>query len=241
MSDLPTRRDEAWRYADLAAVARLWPLPAPEAIRVTADAPFARAIVQDKGGIQQLQITLEAGAQAALHILNMGGDYGRMELDVILGEGADFTLGAAQIGGGTQTLEIITTVTHQAPNATSRQLVRSVLAGEATGTYLGKVAVARGAQHTDSEQSIKAMILDRTATANAKPELEIFADDVKCAHGCAIGELDAMALFYLQSRGLTPAVAKSVLLQAFIAEVFEGAADQEALQAAALARLGDLL
>lgn len=238
---LPTRRDEAWRYADLAAVADLWPLPAPETIRVTADAPFARAIVQDKGGIQQLTLSLEAGAHAALHILNIGGDYGRIELDVTLGEGAEFTLGAAQIGGDSQTLEIVTTVTHQAPNATSRQLVRSVLAGAATGTYLGKVAVARGAQHTDSEQSIKAMILDRTATANAKPELEIFADDVKCAHGCAIGELDAMALFYLQSRGLTPAAAKSVLLQAFIAEVFEGAADEEALKAAALARLGDVL
>lgn len=241
MTALPTRRDEAWRYADLDAVARLWPLPAPERILVPADESFARAIVQDTGGVHQIDLVLEAGAEAALHILNCGGAYGRIELSVTLHKGADFTLGAVQIGGDTQTLEIITTVTHEEPEATSRQIVRSVLAEQATGTYLGKVAVARGAQQTDSEQSVKAMLLDRTATANAKPELEIFADDVKCAHGCAIGELDPMALFYLQSRGLTPAEAKTLLLQAFVAEVFEGAMEQDKLQAHALARLGELV
>ncbi len=241
MTALPTRRDEAWRYADLDAVARLWPLPAPERILVPADESFARAIVQEAGGVQQIELVLEAGAEAAIHILNCGGAYGRIELSVTLHKGADFTLGAVQIGGDTQTLEIITTVTHEEPEATSRQIVRSVLAGQATGTYLGKVAVARGAQQTDSEQSVKAMLLDRTATANAKPELEIFADDVKCAHGCAIGELDPMALFYLQSRGLTTAEAKRLLLQAFVAEVFEGAMEQDKLQALALARLGELV
>ena len=237
MTALPTRRDEAWRYADLEAVARAWPLPAPELISVASGESFTRTILQDTGRIQQIDLHLAAHAKAALHVLNIGGDYGRIELNVTLDEGADFTLGAAQIGGATQTLEVITTVTHMGPDATSRQIVRSVLAAQATGTYLGKVAVARGAQHTDSEQSVKAILLDRTATANAKPELEIYADDVKCAHGCAIGELDAMAMFYLQSRGLTPAEAKTLLLQAFISEVFEGAADQDKLQALALARL----
>jgi len=125
--------------------------------------------------------------------------------------------------------------------ATSRQMVRSVLGGTATGTYLGKVAVARDAQQTDSEQDVKAMLLNRSATANAKPELEIFADDVKCAHGCAIGELDAMALYYLQSRGLPPGEAKKLMLQAFVAGVFDGAEDEEQLQALALAKLGELV
>ena len=83
------------------------------------------------------------------------------------------------------------------------------------------------------------MLRDRTATANAKPELEIFADDVKCAHGCAVGELDAGALFYMASRGLPPAKAKRLMLQAFIAEAFVGSAQEEALTAAALGRLGD--
>ena len=241
MTALPTRRDEAWRYSDIDAVTAAWPLPAPESIMVPAGGSFARAIVQDAGAIQQIELTLGKGAVAKLHILNIGGAYGRIELAVTLHESADFTLGAAQIGGGEQNLEIITTVTHAEPGATSRQMVRSVLGGTATGTYLGKVAVARGAQQTDSEQDVKAMLLDRSATANAKPELEIFADDVKCAHGCAIGELDAMSLYYLQSRGLPPAEAKKILLQAFVASVFDGAEDEEQLQALALAKLGELV
>lgn len=245
MTALPTRRDEAWRYSDLGAVAAAWPLPAPESIVVPAGGDFKRAIVQDAGAIHQIEMSIGKGATASLHILNIGGAYGRIELAVTLHEGADFNLGAAQIGGAFegkgQNLEIVTTITHAEPGATSRQMVRSVLGGTATGTYLGKVAVARDAQQTDSEQDVKAMLLDRSATANAKPELEIFADDVKCAHGCAIGELDAMSLYYLQSRGLPPAEAKKILLQAFVAGVFDGAEDEEQLQALALAKLGELV
>jgi Fe-S cluster assembly protein SufD len=238
---LPTRRDEAWRYSDIDAVTRLWPLPAPESIIVPAGGDFKRAIVQDAGDIRQIELVLGKGAVAALHVLNIGGAYGRVELAVTLHEDADFTLGAAQIGGGEQNLEIVTTVTHAEPGATSRQVVRSVLGGTATGTYLGKVAVARDAQATDSEQDVKAMLLNRSATANAKPELEIFADDVKCAHGCAIGELDGQALYYLQSRGLPPGEAKKLLLQAFVAGVFDGAEDEARLQELALAKLGELV
>ena len=238
---LPSRRDEAWRYSDIDAVTAAWPLPAPESIVVPAGGDFKRAILQDAGDIRQIELVLGKGAAASLHILNIGGDYGRIELAVTLHEGADFHLGAAQIGGGAQNLEIVTTVTHAEPGATSRQMIRSVLGGTATGTYLGKVAVARDAQQTDSEQDVKAMLLDRSATANAKPELEIFADDVKCAHGCAIGELDAMSLYYLQSRGLPPAEAKKILQQAIVAGVFDGAEDEEQLQALALAKLGELV
>lgn len=241
MTNLPTRKDEAWRYADLEALAALWPLPAAEAVIVPAGSRFDRAIVQDAGGVVQLALSIGRQAVGAVHVLNCGGDYGRVELDVTLHEGADFQLGVAQIGGGSQTLEIVTTVRHAEPGATSRQMVRSVAADTATVTYLGKVAVARGAQGTDSEQDVKAMLLHRSATANAKPELEIYADDVKCAHGCAIGELDAAALFYLQSRGLPPGEAKTLLLQAFVAGVFDGAADAEALQAMALAKLEALV
>ena len=238
---LPTRRDEAWRYSDIDALKRVWPLPAAEAVVVPAGANFVRTIVQDGGSIHQLDLAIGKGATVAIHVLNIGGDYGRVELNVTLHEGADFKLGAVQIGGGSQTLEIVTTVTHAEPKATSSQIVRSVLADTATGTYLGKVAVARDAQLTDSVQSVKAMLLDRSATANAKPELEIYADDVKCAHGCAIGELDPMGLFYLQARGIAPADAKKLMLQAFVAGVFEGAADEAMLTEMALAKLGDLV
>lgn len=238
---LPTRKSEEFRYADLDALAKLWPLPERERIVVPEGGSFVRAIVQEAGGVTQLSLSLAKGATASVHVLNAGGDYGRIELDVTLHEGADFTLGGAQLGTAGQTLEIVTTVTHAEPNAQSRQVVRSVLGQNATGTYLGKVAVSRGANGTDASQSVRAMLLDRTATANAKPELEIFADDVKCAHGCAVGELDKNGLFYLQSRGLPPAEAKALMLQAFIAEAFVGAEDEERLSALALAKLEAML
>jgi len=239
---LPTRRDEAYRYADLTALAPLWPLALQE-IHVAGGASEALAIsaCSDAAEARELLITLEDGASFDLRVLNAGQTYGRIAVTAVLGKGASFHFGAAQLGAGTQTLEIVTEVRHMAPDAVSRQVVRSVLGGQATGTYLGKVHVARGAIGTDGEQSIRAMLLDRTATANARPELEIYADDVKCAHGCAVGELDPQGLFYLQSRGLAPAEAKKLMLHAFIAEAFVGAPEGEALTEAALAALEGLL
>jgi Fe-S cluster assembly protein SufD len=240
MSMLPTRRDEDWRYSDMDAVASLWPVPPAEVITLDPGEVREAALLAD-GGVRDFVITLGAGARYDFRILNIANRYSRVAIDVTLHEGADFNLGVAQIAGGDATVEIVTTVTHAEPNATSRQTVRSVAGGTGTVTYLGKVAVARGAQETDSEQDVKAMLLDRSATANAKPELEIFADDVKCAHGCAIGELDAQALFYMKSRGLPEAEAKKILLQAFVAGVFDGAADAERLQGLALKKLGEII
>lgn len=245
---LPTRRDEAWRYGDLDALKGVWPVPGPEVIRVPAGEEIARAIVQDADSdavaIRDFSVILEKGARACFSVLNIGGRYGRIAIDVTSHEGSHFELGAAMIGGGGQTLEIVTTLNHIEPGATSNQVVRSVLGGRATGSYLGKVAVSRDAQKTDASQSVKAMLLTRTATANAKPELEIFADDVKCAHGATIGELDANALFYLQSRGIPTAEAKALLLRAFIGRVFDGignAVQREAVEAAAQAALERVL
>lgn len=242
VAELPTRKDEAFRYTDLDALGGVWPV-ARETIDVPAGTSDAMQIVElgEASVARHVVLTLAAGASFDLRILNAGNAFGRIAVEARLGEGASFTLGAAQLGTGAQTLEIVTEVSHEAPDAVSRQVVRSVLAEQAVGTYLGKVAVARGAVGTDAVQSVRAMLLDRTATANAKPELEIYADDVKCAHGCAVGELDAMGLFYLQSRGLTPPQAKRLMLQAFIAEAFTGAPDEEALSEAALARLGAIL
>jgi len=240
---LPTRRQEAFRYSDLEALAGVWPVVREE-ILVPLGQSTALSIVENDAVAavaRHLVIELEAGAAFDLRILNTGAAFGRIAVEARLGEGASFTFGAAQLGTGQQTLEIVTEVTHEAPDAVSWQVVRSVLSGQATGTYLGKVAVARGAVGTDSEQSVRAMLLSRTATANAKPELEIYADDVKCAHGCAVGELDVAGLFYLESRGLTPEDAKKLMLQAFIAEAFSGAPEEDRLQALALARLGELV
>ncbi len=245
LPELPTRRDEDWRYSDIAALTPLWPVAA-ETRHVTAQDDSQTLIATLEMPLRTLHLTLAAGARCDLRVLVADVAYGRIEVRAELGEGAHFELGGAIIGGqnsggGAKTLEIVTHVTHAAPNATSNQVIRAVLGSGATGTYLGKVAVARGADGTDAGQSVRGMLLDRTATMNAKPELEIYADDVKCAHGCAIGELDAGALFYMASRGLPPEAAKALMLQAFLAEAFVGAADEEALTAQALARLEALL
>ncbi len=240
MSALPTRKDEAFRYSDLAAVARHWPV-AVEPVVVAAGESHAEVIVStaDSPAIRHLAIDVGAGAACRYTIIDGGRDYGRLALDVTLHEGADFALGCVLIGTGAQTLELVTTVRHAGPGATSRQIVRAVAGGAATTTYLGQVAVAREAQKTDSSQSFKAILLNRGATANAKPELEIFADDVKCAHGAAIGELDRNALFYLTSRGVPPAQARALLTRAFLSDALEGLdeAAVETLDAAITARL----
>ena len=241
MSALPTRKHEDWRYSDHEAVNELWPVTPAEPLTVAAGEVATRSlVVQAATEIHHHSITLEAGARLTMNVLNLATRYGRVALDVTLHDGAHFELGGVQVGGGDATLEIVTTVTHAEPNATSRQTIRSVLAGRATGTYLGKVAVARDAQKSDSAQSVRAMLLDRTATANAKPELEIYADDVKCAHGAAIGELDAQALYYLASRGLPPAEARTLLLQAFVADGFVDGKEREGFEAVALAALEGL-
>lgn len=231
---LPTRSDEAWRYSDLDALAPVWPDIAGtrEDIVVAAGETASRQLILEAGdpnvAVKTLSVHLEKDARFALHCLAIAADYGRIAVEVTLGEGAHFELGGAILGTGNQTLEIVTDVRHAEPGGTSNQTVRSVLGSKATGSYLGKVAVARDAQKTDASQSVKAMLLDRTATANAKPELEIFADDVKCAHGATVGELDKAALFYMASRGITPAEARALMLQAFIADAFVSLEDDAA-------------
>ena len=239
---VPTRRDEAFRYADLTALAPLWPV-AVERIDVAAGESRALSIVSTGAAptVRELAIVLAPGAAFDLRVLSAGSGSARISVRVELGAGSRFTLGAAQLGAGPQTLEVVTEVAHLGPDASSVQTVRSVAGGGAVVNYLGKVMVAKGADGTDGSQSVRAMLLDRQSAANAKPELEIHADDVKCAHGCAVGELDQAALFYMASRGVPPELAKRLMLQAFVAEAFVGAADEDALLAQALAALEAML
>ena len=239
---LPSRRDEAYRYTDLAALKPLWPV-AVEAIMVAAGESRTLSIVNTGADavVRELAITLAAGASVDLRILSAGPTYARIAVRVELGAGALFTLGAAQLAAGSQTLEVVTEVVHLGPDATSVQTVRSVAGRGGVVNYLGKVMVARGADGTDGSQSVRAMLLDRQSAANSKPELEIYADDVKCAHGCAVGELDAGALYYMASRGMPPELAKRLMLQAFVAEALVGAADEDVLLAQARAALEAML
>jgi Fe-S cluster assembly protein SufD len=228
----PTRKQEEWRYADLDALQPVWEQFAePLTLTVGAGESFEDVWLptSDDVHVKSVQVALEAGAKARLFILNAAPVYGRIELEVSLAEGAEFELFGANIGTGLSTNEIVTNVKHIGEGGRSRQTIRSVLNGKAVGSYLGKVEVARGAQQTDAEQSVKAMLLDRGATANCKPELEIFADDVKCAHGATVGELDTMQLFYAESRGLDPASARALLLEGFVMGLWDSAKDGNAI------------
>ena len=232
MTALPTRKLEAFRYADIDALASVWSaLAAPETIEIAAQQKLQQIWLPNGEDVQirRVELTLHAGASAAIFALNTASRYGRIELDVTLHDGSDFAFDAANIGCGEATLEIVTTLRHVEPNATSRQTIRSALGGKAAGSYLGKVAVSRGADGTDSVQSVKAMLLNRGATANAKPELEIYADDVKCAHGATVGELDRDQLFYAAARGLDPASARALLLDGFVGGLWDSAEGGEAI------------
>jgi len=232
----PSRKQEEWRYADLDALQPVWEQFAePVTLTIGAGESLEEIWlpVADDVQLRRVQMALEAGAKARLFVLNNAPVYGRTELEVSLAEGAEFELYGAIIGTGLSTNEIVTSIKHIGVGGRSRQTIRSVLNGKAVGSYLGKVEVARGAQQTDAEQSVKAMLLDRGATANCKPELEIFADDVKCAHGASVGELDAMQLFYAESRGLDPASARALLLQGFVMGLWDRASDGDAIRNAA--------
>lgn len=231
MTALPTRRDEAWRYSDLKAVEALWPPLPAQLISVPAGEAHSRVLRVGSGGIQDVRIELAAGARLQLVVVLTSAAYARVAIDAHLHAGADLDLGGVLLGSGDTMLELVTDIRHLEPDATSRQRVRLVLDERATGSYLGRIAVARDAQRTDAAQSAKALVLKRTATANLKPELEIFADDVKCAHGCTVGELDKAALFYLQSRGIPQPEAEALLARAFVADALEGIADPEIREA----------
>jgi Fe-S cluster assembly protein SufD len=236
----PSHRQEDWRYADLEALAPVWELVAePVTLTVAAGERLEEIWLPAGGDVQlrRVQLALGEGAIARLFALNTAAVYGRIELEVSLDRGAEFELYAANIGAGLSTNEIVTNVRHLGPEGRSRQVIRSVLGGKAAGSYLGKVEVARGAQHTDGEQSVKAMLLDRGATANCKPELEIYADDVKCAHGASVGELDPLQLFYAESRGLDPASARALLLEGFVMRLWDSASEPDTISEAVRAAL----
>jgi Fe-S cluster assembly protein SufD len=159
--------------------------------------------------------------------LNLGARLARTEVHASLsGAGAIAHLNAAQLLTGTQHSDFTSIVRHASPHGTSRQTVKNVLAGRSRGVFQGKIEVARDAQKTDGYQMNQALLLSPFAEIDSKPELEIFADDVKCSHGATVGELDAEQLFYLRSRGIPDAEARSILVRAFLSEALDAVADE---------------
>ena len=247
MSDattLPTRRAEAWRYSDTDALARLGAgaLNDWQEIRVRDGESWTQSMVvgSDAPELHRIRLTLGEGARAELFVTTRGADFARVEVEVTLGRGAHFEFGGVTIGGGEAVREFVTTTRHAHPEATSNQTVRAVHWDRAAGNFLGEIKVAKDAQKTDAAQDFKGLLLGAGASANAVPQLEIFADDVKCAHGATVGQLDENARYYMAARGLSPDQAKRLLVQAFIGDAFVEYDDEvarEALLEAALEAL----
>jgi Fe-S cluster assembly protein SufD len=172
-------------------------------------------------GFVSIRDEAEIGEAASLVsiFLGVGGAGSRIDGALTLtGKGAFAEMGGALLTRAAQKQECAVIVRHEAVEGTSRQLWRAVAADQSTASLAARVEVARDAQQTDGEQSLRGLLLKRTATINLKPELEIFADDVKCAHGATVGELDRTALFYLESRGIPEARATALLTRAFVAD-----------------------
>jgi Fe-S cluster assembly protein SufD len=162
------------------------------------------------------------GAVFASHSLSFGARLARNDIRTLLdGEGAEALLNGLYHADGRRHVDHHTRIDHARPQGTSREFYRGLLDGNARGVFTGRILVAQDAQRTDAMQRCDNLLLSRMAEADARPELEIYADDVKCAHGATVGQIDDDALFYLRSRGLDAAHARQLLTYAFAAEVLE--------------------
>jgi Fe-S cluster assembly protein SufD len=185
-------------------------------------------------GFVSLRDEVEIGAGASLIATVLGaGDAGtRIDGSItVTGDDAFAEYGGALLTRNDQRQECAVSVRHAALNGQSKQIWRAVAADKSTASLAARVEVARDAQKTDGVQSLRGLLLQRTATVNLKPELEIFADDVKCAHGATVGELDQRALFYMQSRGIPHAKAQALLTRAFVGDAFVQIADETVREA----------
>jgi len=153
--------------------------------------------------------------------VTMGAQLSRYHLSVVLAQGAECAVDGIALLAGSQLADTHSCIDHAQPHGISRQLHKCIADGSARAVFNGKVVVRPGAQRTDSAQSSRNLLLSGRAQIDTQPQLEIFADDVKCTHGATIGQLDVEEIFYLQSRGLSDSAARQLLTYAFGAEIVE--------------------
>ncbi|MCK5622680.1 MAG: Fe-S cluster assembly protein SufD [Alphaproteobacteria bacterium] len=195
-------------------------------IRVEKGATLTHAKLQDEGP-KAFHVALgrvRIGDEAVYDnfVLHRGAELARNEVHArIDGTGAECRLNGAYLGADRQHIDNTTVIEHKAPGSRSSEVFKGALDGRARGVFQGRIVVHRDAQQTDGHQLNKTLLLDRNAEMDAKPELVIYADDVKCSHGATIGELDETALFYLRTRGIDEAAARDILVSAFLNEAVE--------------------
>jgi Fe-S cluster assembly protein SufD len=172
--------------------------------------------------LAHLVVRLSRSSTFTSYALTFGGRIARNDILAVLGgEGAECTLDGLYVVDGDALVDTHTTIDHAMPHCPSHEVYKGILAGKARAVFNGKIIVRPDAQKTDAKQTNKALLLTDDAQINTKPQLEIFADDVKCTHGAAIGQLDEDAMFYLRARGIGPLEARNFLIHAFAGEVLD--------------------
>ncbi|MBA68829.1 MAG: Fe-S cluster assembly protein SufD [Rhizobiales bacterium] len=214
-------------------------------IDVAEGAELVWVIVQERGGedthLGQLRAKLAKDANFKLYVINMGGKLVRQEVDIAVdGEGAHFDLRAINLLAGQSHTDITLTLGHSVPDTTSQEIVRNVVLDRARGAFQGQIRVSREAQKTDAQMACNSLLLSDDGEFDAKPELEIFADDVICAHGATVDDLDPVHLFYLAARGVPEKIASALLVKGFVEELLDEL-DDEALTDALKERVEDWL
>lgn len=198
---------------------------------VATGASLTRVLVQDGSDttieLSQADVTLAAGSSFSQTGLLLGARFARAGLTVrIEGEGARCSINGAYLLAGSRHGDFTVRVEHGATGGITRELFKGAVRDRARGVFQGKILVERAAQKTDARQNHHALMLSEGAEVDAKPELEIYADDVACAHGNTIGALDEASLFYMRQRGIPLPRARALLVQAFVSEAFDGVENQ---------------
>ena len=172
--------------------------------------------------VATMQVNAQRSATVSTHSFSLGGKLVRNDVNAVLdGEGAEVTLNGLYLADGDRLVDNHTVIDHAKAHCPSHEIYKGIIGGKARAVFNGKIIVRQDAQKTDAKQTNRALLLSDSASINTKPQLEIFADDVKCTHGATIGQLDEEAIFYLRARGLTHFEARDLLIHAFAGEVID--------------------
>ncbi len=183
---------------------------------------------QEAYHVATTHVSLDSDSNYESHAVSLGANIYRHDLNVALtGEGSNTTLEGLYLLSGDQLSDTHSFIDHVAPHCTSQEHYKGILDGRSRGVFNGKIMVRKGAQKTNSYQDNRNIILSNEAKVDTKPQLEIFADDVKCSHGATVGQLSKESMFYLRSRGISEDQARSILIYAFANDVLKGIKESE--------------
>lgn len=193
-------------------------------------------VVQEQGAddthLAQVRVRVGSNVKFRLFVINAGGKLVRQELRIdVAGEGSDLQLRGVNLLGGDTHTDVTLVLGHNVPNTTSTEIFRNVVFDRARGVFQGMIRVALDAQKTDARMACNTLLMSDDAEFAAKPELEIFADDVQCGHGATVADIDDNHLYYLMARGIPRNMARAMLVNAFVAEIVEELEDEALVEA----------